>query len=71
MWATELFLLGLPRTWYYIQSLLDFSESCASECGPSMNPVEMEGALLQAREMLNEEVAGLLCEERVDPGVRN
>lgn len=70
MWATELFLLGLPRTQYYIQTSLDFSESCASGCWPNLNLVEMGGALLQARGGLNEEVGSLPYQERVDPTVK-
>lgn len=34
-----------------------------------MSPAEIEGALLQAREGPNQDAAGLLCQERVDPGV--
>lgn len=35
-----------------------------------MSPVEMEDTLLQTREGLIQEVVGLLCQERVDPGVK-
>lgn len=35
-----------------------------------MNSAEMEDAFLQAREGLNQELAGLPCQERVDPGVK-
>lgn len=34
-----------------------------------MSLAEMEGTLLRARKELNQEVAGLLCQERVDSGV--
>lgn len=34
-----------------------------------MNPAEIEGASLQAREGLTRDAAGLPCQERVDPGV--
>lgn len=68
--AIEVFLIVLLRTWFYAQYLIDFSESCASGCGPTMNPADMEDAFLQAREGLNQETAGLPCKERVDPGVK-
>lgn len=63
LWGIGVYLVVRPRTWYYIQSLLDCFRMWAY-----MGPAEIEGTLPQAREELNQEVAGLLCQERVDPG---
>ena len=49
--------------------MLDLSLTFQKDVLEDVGPTEMECALLQAREELNQKVEDFLCQERVDPGV--